>query len=132
MSMQTFEFEHASAFVAPMLLWGVGPRTGRVEVEDHDLRVSFGPWTVTTPVENVVEATVTGPYHWWRAIGIRLSLADRGITFGTTARGGVCLKLREPISLRLGWVTIPLRHPNLTVTVVDRLGLTQALKGVAE
>ena len=33
----------------------------------------------------------TGPYRWWRAIGPRRSLADKGLTFGTSDREGICL-----------------------------------------
>src|SRR5690606_29251980 len=60
----------------------------------------------------------TGPYRWWKVAGPpRLSLADRGITFATTAEHGVCLQLAEPIGaidpLHL------IRHPNVTITVAD-------------
>jgi hypothetical protein len=127
--MQAFQFEHARAFVVPMLLWGVGPTTGQVLVDENQLRVRFGPWTLQTPLANIVATEVAGPYRWWRAIGIRLSLADRGITFGTTASGGVCLQLNEPVSLQIGRLSLPMRHPNVTVTVVDRAGLARALEG---
>lgn len=60
---------------------------------------------------------VTGPYRWYRAIGPRLSLADHGLTFGTTTACGVCLLLREPVPGidPLGVI----RHPGLTLTVAD-------------
>ena len=60
---------------------------------------------------------MTGPYRWYRAIGPRLSLADHGLTFGTSAARGVCLLLREPVPGidPLGVI----RHPGLTLTVAD-------------
>jgi len=66
---------------------------------------------------------VTGPYRWWRAIGVRISLADGGLTFGTSTHAGICIHFRERIRvLRL------LRPPALTVTVDDVAGFSQALR----
>ena len=50
-------------------------------------------------------------------LGARLSLADRGLTFGTVATRGVCIQFREPV--RGIEPTGLLRHPNLTVTVAE-------------
>ena len=44
----------------------------------------FGPWVCRTAPSNVRAVSLTGPYRWYRAIGPRLSLADHGLTFGTT------------------------------------------------
>ena len=88
-----------------------------------DLVATFGRFRVETPLANVQDATKTGPYRWWRAVGIRASGADSGITFGTTPRGGVCILFKDPIS----GVVPPLpRHAGLTVTVADRDGLVNA------
>jgi hypothetical protein len=122
-----FRFEHARPFMVPLLIWGVTPQGGTVTVDGEVLRVRFGFVTLETSLDNVERAEVTGPYRWWRAVGVRLSLADHGITFGTTASGGVCLTLREPVSVRVGPVPVPLRHPGVTVTVADPAGLLRAL-----
>ena len=77
----------------------------------------FGPWVCRTAPSNVRAVSLTGPYRWHRAIGPRLSLADHGLTFGTTTTGGVCLQLRDPVP---GIDPIGLiRHPNLTLTLAD-------------
>jgi hypothetical protein len=43
-----------------------------------------------------------------------LSLADRGLTFGSSTRGGVCIQFRRPVGVLAGRL---LAHPALTVTV---------------
>jgi hypothetical protein len=60
---------------------------------------------------------VFGPPH--------LSIADRGLTFATNARRGVCIRFHHPVAgiEPLGVV----RHPGLTVTVDDPEGLVDAL-----
>jgi hypothetical protein len=50
-----------------------------------------------------------------KVLGARLSLADRGLTFGSDTAGGVCIRFAEPVR---GLVPFGLlRHPGLTVTV---------------
>ncbi|WP_410638908.1 hypothetical protein [Amycolatopsis sp. lyj-346] len=94
----------------------LGPRAG-LELDVTGLRVRFGPWLVETPLSNLAGAEATGPYRALRVFGVRLSLADRGLTFGTTTRGGVCLRFREPVRGIAPWGLI--RHPGLTVTVSE-------------
>ncbi|MDQ7807951.1 hypothetical protein Q5425_29795 [Amycolatopsis sp. A133] len=100
----------------PWLRRLLGPRSG-LELDAAGLRVRFGPWRVETPLSNLAGAEATGPYHALRVFGVRLSLADRGLTFGTTTRGGVCLRFREPVAGLDPWGR--LRHPGLTVTVSE-------------
>ncbi|MEV7099399.1 hypothetical protein AB0M80_41895 [Amycolatopsis sp. NPDC051045] len=94
----------------------LGPRSG-LELDAGGLRVRFGPWLVETPLSNLAGAEAAGPYSALRVFGVRLSLADRGLTFGTTTRGGVCLRFREPVRGLDPWGL--LRHPGLTVTVSE-------------
>lgn len=84
---------------------------------DDLVTVTFGPWVLRTPTSNVAHAEVTGPYETWKVAGPRLSLADRGLTFGTSARTGVCVSFHEPVPgiEPLGVI----RHPSLTVTVSE-------------
>ncbi|WP_410565048.1 hypothetical protein [Amycolatopsis sp. cmx-4-61] len=101
---------------SPWLRRALGPRTG-LELDATGLRVRFGPWLVETPLSNLAGAEATGPYRAWRVFGVRLSLADRGLTFGTTTQGGVCLRFREPVRGLDPWGL--LHHPGLTVTVSE-------------
>jgi hypothetical protein len=65
----------------------------------------------------VRDVCFTGPYHWYKAIGPRGSLVDRGLTFGTTTRGGVCVLLHEPVA---GLALVgSLRHPGITLTLAE-------------
>ena len=86
------------------------------------LDARFGPWRVRTPLANVVDVAITGPYAFWKTAGpARLAITDRGLTFATNGDRGVLISFRTPVRGLdpLGIV----RHPELTVTVaeVDRL-----------
>lgn len=111
-----FNFAFDPRMAAAALPFGITPLTARVEVADGELHARFGPWSVHTSVDNVASAEVTGPYSWPKVIGPpHLSLRDRGVTFATNTRRGVCIRFREPVS-----ALVPgglLKHPGLTVTV---------------
>lgn len=109
----------------PLLaLAGVRETTCRVVVDDETFDARFGRWRVRTPLDNVVDACVTGPYRFHRAIGPRLSLADRGLTFGTSTREGACVRFHEPV---VGLLGRAVRHPGLTVTVAEPRRLVEVL-----
>lgn len=109
-------------------LLGVRPGSDGVWVDDDVLTATFGPWRILTPMSNVAGAEVTGPYSAWKAIGPRLSLADRGLTFGTSARAGACIRFHEPVP---GIEPFGLlRHPDLTVTVADPQHLVARLRSL--
>jgi hypothetical protein len=77
----------------------------------------------------VLGVDVGGPYRWWRVIGPHLSLADGGVTFGSSTAAGACLRLGTPVpALAPGrWP----RHPAVTVTVADPEALRHALAATA-
>lgn len=105
---------------------GVRDGAAQVELTDDDrLLATFGRFRVETPLANVSGYRLTGPYRWWRAIGPRGSFADHGFTFGTSARGGVCLSFREWVPS--GYVRGG-RMEALTVTVADPDALARALE----
>lgn len=126
MSPTRYPFAFDARFRVPLAGVGVSPRTAWTELGVEFARVRFGPWLVVTRLRNIADAVVTGPFAWYRALGVRLSLADRGLTFGTNAEAGVCLRFHElvrgadPLGL--------LRHPALTVTVADPGGLVNAIE----
>src|SRR5205085_616205 len=85
-----------------------------------------GRFIVMMTTGNVVGTELSGPYSALKAIGPRVSYKDRGLTFGSNAARGVCIKFREPVhgiepTGRL------VRHPGLTVTVADVDGLAAEL-----
>ena len=119
-----FDLVHRLA-AAPFL---VSPSTTSVVIDRARgaLVARFGPWKVETSLTNVEYATTTGPYHPVKTIGPpHVSLSDRGLTFATNDREGLCIQFRVPVRGLdpLGVV----RHPAITVTVNDVDGLRAAL-----
>lgn len=125
--MRSFPFRRDRRFSPLLRLWLVNVRSADVLV-DGGLTVRFGPWALRTDAGNIKSVEPSGPFRWWRAVGIRLSLADRGITFGTTPDQGVCVCFHSPVSTTFLGHRVPLRHPNLTVTVADPAGLVAAVR----
>ena len=112
--------------LAPFWLpFGVRPGKDGVTITDAGtFLATFGFLKLETPLANIDEAHVTRNYRWWTAAGVRRSLADNGLTFGTNRTAGVCIHFRKP-------VPSPLRrkgHPALTVTVADVDGLVDRLQ----
>jgi hypothetical protein len=124
-----FEFAFDPRFRWVLALVGVRPDSARVFLTSDRVVARFGPWVCDTPVANVAGVEVTGPYRWYTAIGARGSFVDRGLTFGTTPAGGVCVLFHEPVTGLEPFGRI--RHPGLTVTVADRQGFADALTAAA-
>ena len=104
-----------------LLLFGVRPGHATVRLESERLVARFGFFGAETPVANISRWDITGPYRWWRAVGVRRTLGTHDLSFGGSAHGGLCLHFREPIRVgRLG-VT------DLYLTVDDLDGLGEAL-----
>ncbi|MGK2930227.1 MAG: hypothetical protein ACSLFO_11695 [Acidimicrobiales bacterium] len=99
--------------------FGVTPRTTWAEVAGGAIHVRFGPWSVTTTVDNIAGVEESGPFGFLKTAGpAHLSFADRGLTFATNGQRGLCMRFVEPVTGidPLGRI----RHPGLTVTV-DRI-----------
>jgi len=86
----------------------------------------YGFWRLETEVANIAGTEVTGPYRLLTTIGpARLSLADRGLTFASNRRRGLCVRFHRPVAGLEP--TGRLRHRGLTVTVADVDALAGAL-----
>lgn len=113
-----FEFSFEGRYRLPALAFGVTPATARVVVDEDELTVRFGPWRLRTPLTNIAGTEVSGGYAFHRTAGpAHLSLTDRGVTFATNSRSGLCVSFHEPVR-----AIVPLgviRHPGATVTVAD-------------
>jgi hypothetical protein len=123
---ERFGFRFEPVMQALALPFGIRPSNAWVEVGD-EVHIAFGPWHMRFPradVEDVQETTdywlpkVAGPPH--------LSFADRGITFATNRKRGLCIQLANPHP-GIGPFGL-IRHPGATVTVDDIDGLTHALR----
>ena len=121
-----FPFRFAPSYRRPARLFGVTPERAWVEVGLDGLDARFGRWRVRTPLSNIAGAEVTGPYAYLKTVGpARLSITDRGLTFATNGDCGVCISFDSPVTGidRSGRI----RHPELTVTVLDVDGLLREL-----
>ncbi len=123
---RTFHFAFDPLHRAVALAFGITPGRASVELEGGRFHARYGPWRLSTDLANVAGSEVSGPYRTLTTIGpAHLSLADRGLTFSSNRRRGLCIRFKEPVpgiepSGRL-------RHPGLTVTVADVEGLAAAL-----
>jgi hypothetical protein len=122
---ERYAFAFDRRFARPLALLGIRPATAEVALTDTGLTVRFGRWRLTTPWSNVRDVQVTRHYRWFKAIGPRASRADRGVTFGTNADAGTCVRFHEPVPALAGR---RLAHPGLTVTVADTEGLAAAIR----
>lgn len=91
-------------------------------------RATFGLFKLETSLSNISGAHITRNYRWWTAVGVRMSRADDGLTFGTNRDAGVCVHFAErvPSPLRRGG------HSALTVTVAGLEALTTVLGGAVD
>jgi hypothetical protein len=91
--------------------------------DDDRFEATYGFFKVSTSLDNIDDAHITRGYRWWTAVGVRGSMADDGLTFGTNTHGGVCVHFREKVHRVIGLHD----HSALTVTVADLEGLQTAL-----
>jgi hypothetical protein len=121
-----FPFAFAAAYRLPALVFGITPRTARVSVEEEELRVRFGPWSLRTPIGNIVSSELTGGFGFLKTAGPpHLSFSDRGVTFATNGERALCVEFRQPVA---GIdPTKRIKHPGATLTVADPEGLAEAL-----
>jgi hypothetical protein len=126
-----FQFRFDDAYRLAALPFGVRPDNSWVEVGERSLRASFGRWLVQTPLANITDVRVTGPYRFIRTAGpARLGVLERSLTFATNGDRGVCIAFAVPVwgFDRLGLI----RHRTLTVTVEDPERLAYLLAGRAD
>lgn len=126
---QHFGYAIDRRFLPVLLPFGLRRhRDGVTLADDGSFVATLGFFTVTTSRENITGAHITRNYRWWTAIGVRASMADDGLSFGTNRDAGVCIHFAErvpsPLSRR--------GHSALTVTVDDLTGLTATLGGDPE
>ncbi len=111
-----FPYDFDKRFLPMWLGVGALPRRDGVTItDDGRLVATFGVLRVNTPLDNIADAHVTGPYRWWTAVGPRISFADDGLTFGTNPHAGLCIHFRNKIRRVIGFRD----HSALTVTVAD-------------
>ena len=95
-----------------------------VQVSDGVMRATFGRVSIETPTGNIDHTEVTGPHRWYRAVGLRLSISDDSITFGTNHQRGLWIVFIERVPRVVGIRD----HSALWVSVADPDGLAVALE----
>src|SRR4249919_4031825 len=120
---QHFAYAIDRRYLPVLVPFGVRPAKDGVTLTDGSFLATFGFFRLTTSRTNITGAHITRNYRWWTAFGVRRSMVDDGLSFGTNHNAGVCIHFAEK-------VPSPLRrsgHSALTVTVADLEGLTNAL-----
>ena len=121
---EEFKFGFDPKYRGMLRLLGVKPSNSlALLTAGNEVRVKFGRWRINTPISNVSGTEITEDYFWAKAIGVRGSFVDRGITFGTNTQKGACLKFHEPVAV----VGVRL-HPGATLTLADVEGFLEALE----
>ncbi len=121
-----FDFAWERPYRIAGALFGITPRRAWVEVTPSELHVRYGAWTLRSALSNVTGVTVTDSYAFLKTAGPpHLSMSDRGISFATNGRRGLCVAFDQPVpgidpSKRI-------KHPGATLTVQDLDGLAEAL-----
>jgi len=82
------------------VLFGVRPDRASLELSDRadgEVVIRFGWATFRTPLANVASWRLEGPWLWITAIGIRMSLRHRDVSFDGSPHGGVRLDFHRPV-----------------------------------
>jgi hypothetical protein len=126
MSPELFPFAFAPSYRLPALLLGITPRTAWVSVDEHELRVRYGLWSLRTPRSNIAGGQLTGDFAFLKTAGPpHLSFSDKGVSFATNGVRGLCVQFHVPVA---GIdPTKMIKHPGATMTVADPEGLARAL-----
>jgi hypothetical protein len=93
---------------------------------DDPLRVRFGWWPFATTMGNVVRWQIEGPWRWITAIGYRMSIRHRDLTFGGSAHGGVRIDFRT----RVPWLLFKIPAIYVSADDLDALAAALAARGV--
>jgi hypothetical protein len=108
------------------IAFGVTPDRAYAEIADDDVFVRFGRFALSVPIANVTSWRIEGPWRWITAIGVRMSIRHRDLSFAGSPRGGVRLDFREPV--RWGPLKVPAVYYG--VEDLDGFGAEMAARGI--
>ncbi len=118
-----FPYQLDKRWALLFLALGVKQGDGVTIYPNGDLIATYGRFKVKTTLDNIERTEITGPHRWYTAVGLRLSMTDDGITFGTNHYKGLSIafvrKIPRVIGLR--------KHSLLWVSVADPEGLAALL-----
>lgn len=105
------------------LIFGATPERAWAEIGDDGLTIRFGRAEFTTPLSNLERWRIEGPFRWITAIGIRMSVRHRDVSFAGSPHGGVRIDLVR----RVRWG--PFNVPAVWVGADDLEAFAAALAG---
>ena len=120
---QFFPYRFDNRWKGLFVLQRVKATDGVTLTSDGLMRATFGWSKIETPISNIAETLVTGNHRWYTAVGLRLSGADDGITFGTNHRSGLCIAFTTKVPKVLGFKD----HSALWVSVAEPERLAEAI-----
>lgn len=123
MSDQFFPYRFDNRWKPMFFALRVGSDDGVTITDDGRLVATYGPVRVDTPLDNIDHTQVSGPHRWYTAVGLRLSFADDGITFGTNHQRGLCIEFIQKVPRVIGFKA----HSALWASVADPEGLAAAI-----
>jgi hypothetical protein len=86
-----YPFRLDSRLRIPLFAWGVVRRTAYVDIDEDRLTARFGWFRISTALANVERWEISGPYKWYRVLGVRGTIRKPEITFGGSTHGGVAV-----------------------------------------
>lgn len=105
------------------VLFGATPERAWAEVGDDGLTIRFGRAEFRTELSNLQRWRIEGPFRWITAIGIRMSVRHRDVSFAGSPHGGVRIDLVR----RVRWG--PFDIPAVWVGADDLEAFAAALAG---
>ena len=123
MKARHFPYRFDNRWIALYLTLGVRKKDGVTITDKGDLIATFGHFKAATTLDNIDHTEITGPHRWYTAVGLRLSFADDGVTFGTNHHKGVGIVFKKKIPRVIGFK----KHSMLWVSVADPEGLVKAI-----
>ena len=123
MSDQFFPYRFDGRWKPIFFALRVGADDGVTITDDGRLVATYGRVRIDTPLANIDHTEITGPHRWYTAVGLRLSFADDGITFGTNHERGLCIEFVETVPRVIGFKP----HSAVWVSVADPEGLAAAI-----
>ena len=124
MKTRHFPYLRDKRWSALFLALGVRDTDGVTVSAKGELIATYGRFKVATTLDNVEHTKVTGPHRWYTAVGLRLSLSDDGITFGTNHRKGLSIPFVKKVPRVIGFR----KHSTLWVSVADPEGLAKLIE----
>lgn len=117
---QRFPIRVEPRYALVLRIFGVTPSNAWVDLGET-LDARFGWSHISTPLSNCERWAIEGPWRAITALGVRISVRHRDITFGGTPKGGVRIDFREPVRYGI------FHPPALYLTVEDLEGFAAAL-----